>query len=270
MTDGRAEYQGGKTSMALQFATFEEEPELVERYLEDEKDFWGESMEFIYHDPVCQHNWPRLESEFRALQFIAYDNDSDALLARANTIPFSWAGNDDALPDGVDEVLPLAFRQREEGVEPNTLCALLAGIQPGVRAKGLSSKLLEHMKVLARRAGLVALVAPVRPNLKHRYPITPIERYVEWRRDDGLMFDPWLRTHERLGARYAGICRNSNVFRGTVAEWEEWTGIAFPESGEYVIPGAMNPVEIDRQRDKGVLREPNAWMVHTSRARFSQ
>jgi len=35
-----------------------------------------------------------------------------------------------------------------------------------------------------------ALVAPVRPTLRHRYPLTPIERYAEWRLGDGLLFDP--------------------------------------------------------------------------------
>ena len=38
--------------------------------------------------------------------------------------------------------------------------------------------------------------------------------------------------------------------------------LAFPESGEYVVPGATNPVLIDRRRDEGVLTEPNVWMVH--------
>jgi hypothetical protein len=49
---------------------------------------------------------------------------------------------------------------------------------------------------------------------------------------------------------------------GTVAEWEEWTEIALPESGAYVVPGALVPVEIDRERDEGVYVEPNVWMVH--------
>jgi hypothetical protein len=28
-----------------------------------------------------------------------------------------------------------------------------------------------------------------------------IERYMEWRREDGSHFDPWLRLHERVGGR---------------------------------------------------------------------
>jgi hypothetical protein len=50
---------------------------------------------------------------------------------------------------------------------------------------------------------------------------------------------------------------------GTVAAWEEWTEMALPESGAYVVSGALVPIEIDRERDEGVYVEPNVWMVHS-------
>jgi len=244
------------------FLTFDESPELAEGYSREAEEFWPPNMEFVHHDPVCRAFWPRLAGEFRAFQFIVYDCSNDRFLAQGNTIPFHWSGRDGDLPDGVPAVLQQAFREREEGTRATSLCALLAGVQPRAKSTGLSAELVRYMKEIARRAGLSSLVAPVRPNLKERYPRTPMERYVKWRRPDGLLFDPWLRTHERLGARFAGIAREGNVFRGTVTEWEGWTGLSLPESGEYVVPGAMNPVVIDRDRDEGVLTEPNVWMVH--------
>ena len=36
----------------------------------------------------------------------------------------------------------------------------------------------------------------------------------------------------------------------------------FPESGAYVVPGALVPVEIDREAYQGVYVEPNVWMQH--------
>lgn len=248
--------------MSVHFFTYAERPDLVDRYREEAEDFWGEGMAWIHHDPVCETYWARLSDEFAHHQFVVHDGGSDRFLARANTIPFQWDETREGLPDGVDGVLPLAFDQRDEGITPNTLCALLAGIQPGVKSTGLSRQLLEHMKVLARRDGLTALVAPVRPNQKARYPLTPMERYAQWRRADGMLLDPWLRTHERLGAEFLGICPNSNVFRGSVGEWEQWTGLALPESGDYVVPGGLAPLRVDRERDEGVLVEPNVWMKH--------
>ena len=102
----------------------------------------------------------------------------------------------------------------------------------------------------------------MRPNLKHRYPLVPMERYITWRRPDGTHLDPWLRTHERLGAEIVRVAPESMRVPGTVAEWEEWAGMAFPESGSYVVPGALVPVEVDRERDEGLYVEPNVWMVH--------
>jgi hypothetical protein len=50
---------------------------------------------------------------------------------------------------------------------------------------------------------------------------------------------------------------------GTVAEWEDWTETAFPESGEYVFPHGLAPLTVDREQDLGLYFEPNLWMVHT-------
>ena len=38
--------------------------------------------------------------------------------------------------------------------------------------------------------------------------------------------------------------------------------MAFPDSGEYVVEGALVPVEIDRDADVGRYVEPNVWMRH--------
>ena len=141
--------------------------------------------------------------------------------------------------------------------------ALVAVVDPGYQGRGLSSLIIEGMRGLAAEHGLDALVAPVRPTLKARYPLTPMERYLGWRRADGQLFDPWLRVHERLGAEILGVCPGSLVVEGTVAEWEEWTGMAFPDSGSYVVEAALVPVEIDRAHDVGRYVEPNVWMRHT-------
>src|SRR5215207_4962218 len=52
--------------------------------------------------------------------------------------------------------------------------------------------------------------------------LTPTERYIGWRRADGTHFDPWLRTHERLGAEIVEVAPQSTTAPGSVAEWEEW------------------------------------------------
>jgi hypothetical protein len=239
------------------FPTFRERPELLERWL-TQRDPWA-GMEWMYHDPVCEHYWPRLNDDFLDFQFLVYDESADAVIGEGRTAPFRWSGREGDLPDGIDGLLPLAC---DGGEEPNTLSAVLAVVAPGSRARGASTEILKHMASVARAHNLGALVAPVRPTHKSRYPLTPIERYASWRRSDGLLFDTWLRTHERLGARYAGICHNSNVYKGTVAQWTEWTQLEFMESGDYLAPGMMNPFQMSLETDGGTYREPNVWMIH--------
>ena len=41
-----------------------------------------------------------------------------------------------------------------------------------------------------------------------------------------------------------------------------WTGVAMPESGEYLFSDALCPVSIDRELDLGTYFEPNVWMIH--------
>jgi hypothetical protein len=98
--------------------------------------------------------------------------------------------------------------------------------------------------------------------LKSLCPLIPIERYARWKRADGSPFDPWLRVHWRFGAEQLRVAPKAATITGTVADWEEWTGMSSPESGEYVVPGALQPIVIDRERDIGRYEDPNVWMRH--------
>lgn len=158
---------------------------------------------------------------------------------------------------GVAGVLVRGLRDHRRRRRPTALSALLAVVDPRVQGQGLGREVITAMATLARRHGMRALVAPVRPTLKHRYPLTPMARYARWRRPDGAPFDPWLRVHWRLGARVLGVAACSMVVDGRVKDWEAWTGMRFPASGDYVVPGALTTVRIDRTRNRGRDVEPN-------------
>src|SRR5262249_39438652 len=133
---------------------------------------------------------------------------------------------------------------------------------PGHRGKGLSRTVLQAMRAQAAAAGLASVIAPVRPPGKARYPLAPMARYVTWTRPDGAPLDDWLRVHWRLGAVVLAVAPEAMVVEGTVGEWTAWTGLVFPESGDYVVPGALEPVRIDREKDRGRYRDANVWMRH--------
>ncbi len=156
-------------------------------------------------------------------------------------MPFTRDGDLEDLPPTINEVMGRAVEVHRRGLTPNTLCALAALVTGLQQRRGLSTEILRAMRSLAAGHGMHSLVAPVRPTLKSLYPLTPIERYALWKRDDGSPFDPSIRVHWRLGAEYLKLAPEALVVMGTVAEWEEWTAMSFPESGEYAIPERYNP-----------------------------
>ena len=99
----------------------------------------------------------------------------------------------------------------------------------------------------------------------HQFGLTDAARYIQWQTDEGLPFGPWLRVHVRLGGEIVKVCPRAMRITGSVAQWEEWTGMRFPESGKYVVPGGLIPVEIDCEKDRGLYVEPNVWMGHPIR-----
>ncbi len=206
-------------------------------------------------------HWSLLFQEFAALQILLCE-PADAVVAVGHTVPLVWNGTNMDLPPGIEAVLVRALEGLQRGLRPTALCALAAMVAPEHQARGLGLALLRSMQALAAKQDLTDLIAPVRPTAKSLYPLTSFERYVQWQRKDGLPFDPWLRVHWRLGAKPLGTIPQALEVRGTVAEWEEWTGLRFPESGQYVVSGALQPVWIDCERDEGRYEDPNLWMRH--------
>jgi GNAT superfamily N-acetyltransferase len=247
---------------ALTLVTAAERPDLVDRMAEVGSEPWPE---FLDHDACVNEHWPCLYELALDYQFALVEAGS-AVAAMGNCIPFRWDRDSHALPDrGIDAVLEEGAACLREGATPTAVSALMIVVSSEWLGQGLSAKAIAAMTEVVRRHGLADLVAPVRPTLKHRYPLIPMERYIKWRRADGLPFDPWIRVHERVGGEIVGPASAAMRVTGTVAEWEQWTEMKLPESGAYVVPGALVPVEVDRDRDVGEYLEPACWMHHRAR-----
>ena len=215
--------------------------------------------EFIFHDSV-QDVMRRAWRCFPAFDVRAVADGE--VLAGAWGVPLRWDGSADTLPAGYDEALITAVTEHERGVLPDSLCMMAAAVRQDRQRTGLAGTVLSDLRLRAAAAGLDRTIAPVRPTLKSRYPLTPMENFARWTRPDGAHIDPWIRAHQRLGAVILRPAPRSMVITGTVAEWEDWANMAFPETGRYVVAGALDLVEIDRQRDHGRYEETNLWMRH--------
>jgi hypothetical protein len=239
----------------MHIATVSERADLIEPGWQRTRDTLPE---YNNHGDILGGYWPRLTEELPDFQFHLMGEDDDEILARARSIPIRWNGSVEDLPAGIDGAIARGF---DDGAA-NVLCALVIMIPEDIQGRGLSRMAVQAMSEIARRHDLESLVAPVRPSWKERYPLVPIERYASWRRADGLLFDPWMRVHERLGARALTAEPRSLRITGTIDEWESWTAMGFPQSGDYWFPGGLATVRIDRDRGTGSYWEPNVWMHH--------
>src|SRR5207245_11663870 len=73
-----------------------------------------------------------------------------------------------------------------------------------------------------------------------------------------------------MGADILAVAPRTLLITGSVEEWERWTDLRFPDSGSYVVPGALQPVVIDRNADEGRYEDPNVWMRHTIEQRIAR
>ena len=237
----------------MEVVRYADRPDLRERRREELNTF----PEFMNHNAMGWKYWGRLYDDFPAFQLAVVDGDAplgEELIGEVHALSLPVIG--EQLPSGWDE----AFERGMEGGGGNVVSLLAISVKPDARGRGVPALLIEAVRNAAREAGHESVIAPVRPTLKDRYPLIPIERYVEWRRDDGSHFDPWIRAHERLGGVIVGPCRDSMLIQAPVAEWEQWTGMQFPEDGVYIVPGMLAPLEVFE--GVGTHVEPNVWMRH--------
>lgn len=215
---------------------------------------------FIVADAEAARWLPRVRELFAHLELLALDGA--AYVGAGWAVPIAWDGTVADLPTGYTDSLRRAVGDADAQRPASTLVLCAAQVAETHRGRGVASLLIERFRDLARDTGASALLVPLRPTRKARYPLIPIEEYASWRRGDGTPFDPWMRTHREMGAEVLAVAPASQTMTGTVAEWEAWTGVAMPGSGHYVIPEGLAPLRIDREADLGTYVEPNIWVRH--------
>jgi len=216
---------------------------------------------FLAHDPIA------IATRRKHLRYFAQDQlsllNGNAVAAVANSLPVRVNADLSLLSDrGLNWGLQASITDHENGVAPNALmgvqivvAAAFQGQQMGVAA---ARALVDH----AQATGLDYVVLPLRPSDKKDYPLIPLLEYITWENEKGLPFDRWLRIHHVLGGTMIKVCQQSMTISGTLEDWQSWTGQVFPGSGDYIVPGALNPVCVDHGAGLATYVEPNIWVVH--------
>ena len=240
--------------MAFKYLSLKEHPSLSEQNKSYEDEWFPE---FILADHVWNDSWPYMINDFAEYQLIILD-ESGALMGMLNTVPFRWDGTSEDLP-GFHDLLKRSINEHQAGIEPNTFSAMQAMTTPDAKGKGISAEIDKASHQLAVSKGFAWSVSPIRPTLKDQYPNFSLEDYANWKNDAGEPFDPWVRVQDRRGGERLKIQEASTVIEGSVTDWQNWTKMSFPVTGNYVVAGAHTLVHIDREQDRGRYEEPHIW-----------
>ena len=211
---------------------------------------------FLNEDPFVKKYWRQIYKVYPEYQLL-FKIDSE-YVGVGNSAPIYWNGNIDDLPSGFDEAIKTII---EENKKPNTLCGLAAVISKEHLGKRISFTIINNFKKLTKSHGYSNLILPIRPTLKSQYPTIPMNNYINWEKNN-LPFDPWLRVHIKIGGEILKVANPSMIVRGTVSDWQKWTGMYFGESNRYIVQGALNPINIDLENNLGEYIEPNVWVLH--------
>jgi GNAT superfamily N-acetyltransferase len=243
--------------VSFQVVTSADRPDLHEAAGAAFRERWPE---FIFHDEIPTQYMPKVEAHFGQFDVLLLHDGRVA--AGGWGVPLMWDGTPAGLPDGYRSTLVAAVEGHEQHRTANTLSFMAAAVAKEFDKQGLAAQVLEALTERALAAGLSHVVAPIRPTWKHRYPNVSMAEYATWRRADGLSIDPWIRTHQRMGATILRPAPDSMVVTGTVADWEAWADMPFPATGLYVVPDALNLVDVDVEADTATYREENLWVQH--------
>lgn len=244
------------SELDLRLVTLQAHPSLEDDFFHVKERVWPP---FMMHDAISNDLWHYMREAFPEFTLYLIDSHTKPI-ACAHAIPITWEGTLEDLPTGWDTAFKRGVNSYEFGIVPDTLCIVEVVTDPDFANRGLTQRILRELLHKARHWGFKALIAPVRPAQKHLYPLTPMARYIRWRNEDGAPFDQTICLHVALGAEIVSVAHPSLRVEGSVTDWEQWTGLAFPESGDYVVPMALAPISIDLDAGIGRYLEPNVWL----------
>jgi len=217
---------------------------------------------FFWGSKVLKEYWNNLYRAFPQYQFTLVSEEGK-VLGIGNSIPICWDGDADHLPCGWDGTIVQGFTDYERQHPVNTLVILAGVIAPGHKGLGLSQYLIDGFRALARYFGMERLVVALRPIGKVDYPELTIDEYCNLVDDDGFCHDKWVKLHQKAGGRILKTEIQSQHVRGSVCQWEEWSGQSIKQSGEIFPKGALQGVKIDLESGQGVYDDPAVWISHS-------
>jgi GNAT superfamily N-acetyltransferase len=217
--------------------------------------------DIIFESEVVKHSWDKIETYFPEYQIFYVDEEGN-LIGFINAIPFYWNQPLDDLPDeGWDWEVKIGIEGYENNIKPNCIGGLQIIVAKEHLGQGYSKLLIEEGKRIKEKLGFKNFLLPIRPTFKSKFPEMDMTDYINLK-EDNKIYDPWIRTHLSGGAKIIKICSKAMHIYGNLPVWERLLNQKISESGNYLVKGALNPVEIDIEKDYGEYFEDNIWIKY--------
>lgn len=157
------------------------------------------------------------------------------------------------------------YRNAIQSAFPEIILNALGGLQiivpKAYQGKGFSKLLIANAKKVVEGLGYEHFIIPIRPIFKHHHPEIKMVDYINLKKSDKV-YDPWIRTHLYGGAKIIAVCENSMNVKGDLSFWENLMNQKINHSGQYIVKGALNPVFIEVEKNRGEYREENIWISY--------
>jgi len=215
----------------------------------------------IQSSEIIKNNWQIIEKYFPDHQLYLIGPD-DELIGFINTVPIFFDQSLDLLPnEGWDWLVNKSISGYQNKVTPNTLGGLQVIITKKNQRKGYSKFIIAEAKNIMRNNGYEKFVIPIRPTLKKNHPDMSMVDYLHLKNENKI-YDPWIRTHVNSDAKVISICHKSMNINGDIKFWESLMNKKIQHSGYHNVDGALNPVDIQIDANKGVYYEENIWIAY--------
>jgi hypothetical protein len=218
--------------------------------------------DIILHSEVVKNAWKKVETYFPEFQRILVGPNSD-LIGFVNTLPMYWDQSLKELPDeGWDWLMQKGISDYENEIRPNCLGGLQIVISKNYLGNGLSKDFIAEAKSIKEKHGFENFVLPIRPTFKKKHPHVKMQDYMQLKKNNQI-YDPWIRTHLKSGAKIIKVCSNSMNVQGGISFWESLMDQKITQSGYYEVEGALNLISIDFKKNSGEYREENIWINYS-------
>src|SRR5688500_7831472 len=105
--------------------------------------------EFMLHDQVANELWHELLDRFADYQLALYDQENKRVAAMGNSFPLKWNDSLEKLPEaGWDWAFVEAVNNHKQKLSPNMQCAIQVVIRADYQGHGLSTKVLQALRVI--------------------------------------------------------------------------------------------------------------------------